>query len=297
MAEERALRKNQYMNKWAVFTLDPRWPWPLQMVAIDGWMLPHMCPCDMEAFLSCAPRIVGQGGCLNVRALLHIWAAAILKWPNAVHIWASMVADGMPGVSAGSPDSIATGYAEMSVELARQCDSDDMAWMHEQITTGSQQVLFGLAVWLSKSGMNSCAPPCKRQKQGQAATGELEVALGRAQKTYRVVVDNAVWKELLAVAAKFDATHAGGLPLPQNLQEARNFVSVVQEFLGDFPPSFGYGLAAGRVEKTRIKCKQTAPKTQNAGYCRKSIVRKIVLWAQSCSPECAWQGWTADILA
>ena len=68
---------------------------------IHGWMLSHMCPCDMEAFLSCAPRIVGQGSCLNGRALLHLWAVACLKWPRAVHIRASMVADGMPGVSTG----------------------------------------------------------------------------------------------------------------------------------------------------------------------------------------------------
>ena len=56
---------------------------------------------------------------------MHLWAAAFLKWPKAVRIWASMVANGLPGVSAGSPDSIATGYAKMSVELADRCESDD----------------------------------------------------------------------------------------------------------------------------------------------------------------------------
>ncbi|NBU65619.1 MAG: hypothetical protein EBS29_14120 [Chloroflexia bacterium] len=86
--EETGLRTMQYMNRWGTFTLNPDWPWELQMVAIHGWMLSHMCPCDLDAFLATAPRIVGQGSRLNGRALLHLWAAAFLKWPKAVGIWA-----------------------------------------------------------------------------------------------------------------------------------------------------------------------------------------------------------------
>ena len=56
------------------------------------------------------------------------------------------------------------------------------------------------------------APEAVQAANGEAASGELEVTLGRAQKAHMVVADNAVWKELLAVVAKFDATHAGRLP-------------------------------------------------------------------------------------
>ena len=59
--------------------------------------------------------------------------------------------------------------------------------------------------------MISEAPPCKRQKQGQNDTGE-SAAGDLARKAGMVVVDNVVWKELLLLAANFDATHAGGLP-------------------------------------------------------------------------------------
>jgi hypothetical protein len=297
--KERELRSDEYMNQWGVFALDWQWPRPLRMVAIHGWMLSHMCPCDCEAFLSCAPRLVGPGGCLNGRALLHLWVAAFLKWPKAIRIWASMVADGVPGVSVGSPESIAGGYAKMSLELARQCDSDDMAWVHKQITTGRHRALFGLPIWLSKLGMISTG---ERQKQGQADAGEaamaeIEVTLGLPQKTYTVVADTVVWKELLAVVAKFDATHASGFPVPRNIQESRNFVSVLQDFLADFPACFGYGRAPSHSQTEDVTCKQHAPKSHNAGYCRKTIIRKIVVWAQSCSPQCAWQGWTAGMLA
>ena len=79
-------------------------------------------------------------------------------------------------------------------------------------------------------------------------------------------VDNAVWKELLAVAAKFDATHAGGLPLPQNFEETRNFVRVVQEFLGEFPSSFGYGCAD---EKMRHRQVTSVELTEHGVYAKK----------------------------
>ena len=110
-------------NQWGVFLVDQRWAWPLRMVAIYGWMLSQIRPSDFEAFLSYAPRIVGQGGCLNRRALLHLCADAFLQCPKAIHTWASMVADdGLPGVSAGNPESTATGYARMSVKVVNQCD-------------------------------------------------------------------------------------------------------------------------------------------------------------------------------
>ena len=70
--------------------------------------------------------------------------------------WASAVSDaaGQPGVSAGSLDVLSEFYASKSVELACHCDMDDMSWMHQQISVGRQNILFGPVVWLAKLGMN-----------------------------------------------------------------------------------------------------------------------------------------------
>ena len=65
--------------------------------------------------------------------------------------------------------------------------------------------------------MCSEAPPSKCQKQGQNATGESAVR-ELAAKADAVVVD--------LLAANFDATHAGGFPLPPNFGEARKFFRV-----------------------------------------------------------------------
>jgi len=200
--------------------VDQRWAWPLRMVAIYGWMLSQIRPSDFEAFLSYAPRIVGQGGCLNRRALLHLCADAFLQCPKAIHTWASMVADdGLPGVSAGNPESTATGYARMSVKVANQCDLA----IHcnkascEQMQAEQEQVPRRV---VTEVGMISEAPPCKRQKQGQNDTGE-SAAGDLARKAGMVVVDNVVWKELLLLAANLrchacrrvaPATDVGGSP-------------------------------------------------------------------------------------
>ena len=108
------------------------------MVALHGWMLARMCPCDLDAFLESASAIVGTCNRLTGSILLHLWAIAFLKWPKCVTQWASAVSDaaGQPGVSAGSPDVQAKFYASESVELACHCNMDDMPWMHAQIIVG-----------------------------------------------------------------------------------------------------------------------------------------------------------------
>ena len=142
------------------FTLSPRcqcrvdagWPWKLQMVALHGWMLARMSPCDLDAFLEGATATVGTCNRLTGSMLLHLWAMAFFKWPECVTQWASVVSDaaGRPGVSAGSLDVQAEFFASKSVELACHCDMDDMPWMHEQISVGLQNVLFGPVFWLDK---------------------------------------------------------------------------------------------------------------------------------------------------
>ena len=95
-----------------------------------------------------------------------------------------------------------------------------------------------------------------------------------------MLVNSVVWIELVSLAASFDATHTSGLPLPQNIGEARKFVEVLDNIFKAFPACFGYDIPA-----------------RPAATSRKSIMRKIVLWAQSCTPESAWQEWTAGMMA
>jgi hypothetical protein len=120
--------------------------------------------------------------------------------------------------------------------------------------------LFGPALLVHKLGAISEGPPCKRQKQGKNATGEFQ----EQAQADTVVVNSVVWIELVSLAASFDAAHTGGLPLPQNIGEARKFVEVIDNFFKAFPACFGYDSPARR-----------------AATSRKSIQRKIVLWAQS----------------
>ena len=98
----------------------------MQMVALHGWMLARMSPCDLDAFLEGATATVGTCNRLTGSMLLHLWAMAFFKWPECVTQWASVVSDaaGQPGVSAGSLDVQAEFFASKSVELACHCDME-----------------------------------------------------------------------------------------------------------------------------------------------------------------------------
>ena len=97
------------------------------MVALHGWMLARMSPCDLDAFLEGATATVGTCTRLTGSMLLHLWAMAFFKLPECVTQWASVVSDaaGRPGVSAGSLDVQAEFFASKSVELACHCDVED----------------------------------------------------------------------------------------------------------------------------------------------------------------------------
>ena len=176
------------------------------MVALHGWMLARMSPCDLDAFLEGATATVGTCTRLTGSMLLHLWAMALLKWPKCMAQWASVASDaaGRPGVSAGSLDVQAEFFASKSVELACHCDMDDMPWMHEQISVGLQNVLFGPVVWLDKLGMQQANDSKRRKKYKTSEQSELHgvsVSLGRKHTSYHIVPKTAVWKELLVLAA------------------------------------------------------------------------------------------------
>ena len=258
------------------------WKWELQMVALHGWMLARMSPCDVVAFSAGAVRVLGDrvAECVRLRGmdLVHLWAIGFLKWPKCVDIWASVVSAGVPGISAGTPASVAKWYAEQSVELARQCDLDEMTWMHEQISIGNQNVLFGPVVWLAKLGMNHDAQPNKRSKTELNSSSTQVVALGKNRTTYHVSTNSAVWEELVAHAGSFDIKFPEGLGLPQTLTELQAFVEAVDQFLREFPRVFGYSESKTRARKKIAEDNQL-------GYCRKHILRKIMNWVHSQTSE------------
>ena len=81
---------------------------------------------------------------------------------------------------------------------------DDMPWMHEQISVGLQNVLFGPVVWLDKLGMQQANDSKRRKKYKTSEQSELHglsVSLGKKHTSYHIVPKTAVWKELLVLAA------------------------------------------------------------------------------------------------
>ena len=284
--EQGNMKKGEYMNKWSVWKLKQAWPWELQMVAIHGWMLARMCPCDLDAFLAGASAIAGTGNRLTGVVLVHFWALAFLKWPKCVKQWASAVTcvgPGQPGVSAGSPDAQAAYYAAKSVELASHCDMDDMQWMHEQISVGTQRVLFGPVIWLCKLGMNPAAE--SNSKRRKVAAEVLSESPGKKHAPYRVVPNATVWKTLMEHASEFDTKFPNGLALPESRADLLVCMNAVDGFLKGFPPSFGYSDKVRRQQKTQ----PDANADGDAAYCRKHILRKIILWVHSNTDASIWE--------
>ena len=110
-----------------------------------------MAPCDLDAFYAAASEIVTQPAGLDGQValtglkLLHVWGAAFLKWPMAVRAWASSVVGSVEasGISADASGGAAKFYVDTAVDIAVSCDQADLAWMHEQIGFGNQNVIFG----------------------------------------------------------------------------------------------------------------------------------------------------------
>ena len=260
------------------------------MVALHGWMLARMSPCDLDAFLEGATATVGTCNRLTGSMLLHLWAMAFLKWPKCVTQWASVVSDaaGRPGVSAGSLDVQAEFFASKSVELACHCDMDDMPWMHEQISVGLQNVLFGPVVWLAKLGMQQANDSKRRKKYKTSEQFELHcvsVSLGKKHTSYHIVPKTAVWKELLVHASAFDEKFSHGLGLPQSHAELQAFIEAVDLFLQGFPTAFGYAEKAMETKKAT----KSRDAEENTYYCRKFILRKILLWVHSKTDAGIWE--------
>ena len=198
--------------------------------------------------------------------------------------------------------------------------------MHEQISFGSQNVLFGPFVFLEKLKIvipaGEAQPPSRDVKR---------VSCGKRQNICNTNL--AVAQELLDNVARFDAKH-GKLLLPQTPEESRKFTAAVDEFLQGFPSQFGYGTSqqhgvsakAGNnsatnrkkppaqqpAERKKPPAKQrlwamrnprnrgggvfAPPSNSSSGYCKRSILRKIILWVQTRTPQEAWDCWSTEML-
>ena len=165
---------------------------------------------------------------------------------------------------------------------------DDMPWMHEQISVGLQNVLFGPVVWLDKLGMQQASDSKRRRKYKTSEKSELygvSVSLGKKHTSHRIAPKIAVWKELLVHASAFDEKFSHGLGLPQSHAELQAFIEAVDLFLQGFPTAFGYAEKAMETKKAT----QSTDAEENTNYCRIFILRKILLWAHSKTEAGIWE--------
>ena len=95
----------------------------------------------------------------------------------------------------------------------------------------------------------------------------------------------AVWKELLVHASAFDEKFSHGLGLPQSHAELQAFIEAVDLFLQGFPTAFGYAEKAMETKKAT----QSTDAEENTYYCRRFILRKILLWVHSKTDAGIWE--------
>ena len=203
------------------------------MVAKHAWMLQHMCPMDARSFFKAADAIAG-GEPAATRAvtghqLLRMWVGACLKLPQAVESWvAALGSMGQPGVSAGGPRD-AKGYVEAMIAMVPAIAPCDL-WQQRNLQTGNQGFWFGPGALMKKLNMVQDA---KRRKVSETADECADIPYLGAASDVRHEED--VWSVLVARADSFDHLHPMGLPLPTTPLEARSFVRVLANWLGDFP--------------------------------------------------------------
>ena len=113
----------------------------------------------------------------------------------------------------------------------------------------------------------------------------MSVSLGRKHTSYHIVPKTAVWKELLVHASAFDAKFSHGLGLPQSHAELQAFIEAVDLFLQGFPTAFGYAEKAMETKKAT----QSTDAEENTYYCRRFILRKILLWVHSKTDAGIWE--------
>ena len=103
--------------------------------------------------------------------------------------------------------------------------------------------------------------------------------------SYHIVPKTAVWKELLVHASAFDAKFSHGLGLLQSHAELQAFIEAVDLFLQWFLTAFGYAEKAAETQKAT----QSPDAEENTHYCRRFILRMILLWVHSKTDAGIWE--------
>ena len=180
--------------------------------------------------------------------------------------------------------------------------------MHDQMTAGTPKLLCGHD---GRLGMPMPAETTKRRRQQGGYDVEHASCRG---------LDHSTWKELVALAVKFDEKHGAGLMFPQSFAESRNFMGAVDDFLRRFPCMFGYdeppagqnaakdkinkhhtesAVVHGGKRKRAKEVEAVSPTTspQDAqDVCRQHILWNFLLWAQRRTRECVWRDWTVEMM-
>lgn len=258
--------KTHYVCRTGKKKFQAAWNWELRMVATHAWLLQHMCPMDIKAFLEAADSLAG--GALTGHLLLQLWAAAVLKLPQAVEAWVkALETTRPPKVLAGcarAPKSYSSAVVSMMPGVA---PADP--WQYAQLQTGNQHFWFGVPAFISKLKMSQ---GCKRKMGAGGEEGD------DAEEIRQVVQSEEEWDKLVELADSFDEEHVEGLPWPQNAKDVKNMISEISGWLAKFPVSWGLGV--------------------DDNYVKKHVLRKFSMWLQTKSPAEAWTGLTLqEVLA
>ena len=127
-------------------TVQSDWGWELNVIAKHGCYLQHMAPCDIEAFIAAANKLIPPGVPVTGHGLLQLWVAAFIKLPKPVQAWVQ----GLLGQQASSRQPLtAAGYSAAVQALAQNMGKGD-GWADDQLTTGRQHLLLGPITFFKK---------------------------------------------------------------------------------------------------------------------------------------------------
>ena len=234
------------------------WARELKATAANAeWIAELPEPCDLAAFGAAFEEEVTAGdGRLSNDAMLRLWAAAYMKWPEAVEAWRAAIAAEFSedrGVSARS----AAAWAQASARVAAAVNGKTMPDMHSAISRGSAASSMGAQIWLRRLGVCTSAG-AKRKRDGEPDV----VHVGKGQTALRVdpAGGAAMWKAVL------DMTPFPTFAMPQTPEELARVIHSLDAWLRRFPSALQQGGARD-------------------SYIRKHIVRKFVLYLTKRAPR------------
>ena len=262
----------RYVNQFGLHEPCELWPWEIEAVARHGWFLRFMAPFDLDTFLKMADVIVGSVSELSGHMQLQLWVAMFLKVPSATKAWAvEATAMNLRSRASGTSPTEREYAAAMAAasrnfdffDTTEGLDADYSIVGDRPETHGSQGLIFGPLTFWRKVGM------LHRHVGGDEDADAVTIVYG--PKSYTLHMTGTKWNALVEAAAR-----APPLTLPTTAEETMHFAHGFSEFLVSLPGTFGNGSL------------NVNPRT-DTGYVRKTLVRKLVLWAQRRTPVTIWK--------